>query len=92
MTGDIDHSQAGTDRVGVTCDSCDWNLTVSDVIERIEADDFDTVSASRISAKFGSLGEGHAYFNRGHRISIELETEEVEQALQPGTEGSEDAE
>lgn len=77
-----------TEHVGVTCDSCDWTLTVADVVGRLEEKEYERVTPRRVREKFGSLGEGHAYFNRGHRISVGLDSDDVERALQPDTESA----
>lgn len=70
------------EQVGVSCDSCDWTLTIQDVIDREVERCGRKPSSTRIRSKFGSLGEGHAYFNRGHGVSLELDTNEIESALQ----------
>jgi hypothetical protein len=61
-------------------------LTIEDIIERIENDStgFDP-TPQRIREKFGSLSEGHAYFNRGHRISTHLSVDEIERVLHMDT-------
>ena len=81
-----DECSNGTDCVAVDCDSCNWQLTVSDLIERIENNNtLYKPTADRIRSKMGSLGEGHAYFNRGHSVSILLSKDQIEQYLQPDT-------
>ena len=49
----------------VECDVCDWTLTREDIIDRLNANN-ERADERRIREKFGSLREGHAYFNRGH--------------------------
>lgn len=65
----------------VSCDSCDWTLTVSDVVERLREKEPRRVSARRVRQKFGSLGEGHAYFNRGHAIDIHGDESAIQEIL-----------
>ena len=57
------------------CDTCDWVLTREDVIEHLPGDPRE----SRIREKFGSLREGHAYFNRGHSPNYIREGGEVDE-------------
>lgn len=70
-----------SDAVGVSCDSCEWTLTVADAVERLEEAPHDRVTPSRIRRKFSSLGEGHAYFNRGHTIDVHLSKDDVARVL-----------
>lgn len=75
-------TENGIESVGAVCDSCDWELTIADVIKHIEDDRVPLdPTPQRIRKKFGSLGEGHAYFNRGHRTGTCLSTDEIEHRL-----------
>jgi hypothetical protein len=85
MNNDSAQSTGGVEQVGVSCDSCDWTLTIKDVIEREKERYGHTPSASRIRSKFGSLEEGHAYFNRGHRVKRELSPQQIDRALDTAT-------
>lgn len=74
-------SEAEIDHVAVTCDSCDWTLTIAEVLEREEERFGPAPSARRIRSKFSSRAEGHAYFNRGHRTSVEFSEEDIERVV-----------
>lgn len=71
----------GLHKTGVDCDSCDWSLTIKDILERIEEGPVSIKGPEYIRRRFSSAGEGHAYFNRGHRISTHLSADEIEEAL-----------
>lgn len=77
--------KAAVERVGEVCEHCSWTLTIEEV-QRRHQEQFGTApSASGIRSKLASLGEGHAYFNRGHRVRRTLSPQAIERYI--NTEG-----
>ncbi|MDS0280273.1 hypothetical protein NDI85_21040 [Halomicroarcula sp. S1AR25-4] len=73
------------ERIGESCEHCSWTLTIEEVIRREQDRVGRKPTPERIRSKLGSLGEGHAYFNRGHRVKRRISLEEIEAYV--GTEG-----
>jgi len=71
-------SDTGLDTVGVDCDTCDWEVTVGEIIRRIKDSPVNIYTAEYINQRLSSAGEGHAHFNRGHRISTHLSVAEIQ--------------
>jgi hypothetical protein len=73
----------GLRKTGATCDSCNWSLTIKDILEKIEESAYTDYSPEYIRRNFGIQAEGHAFFNRGHKTcSTHLTVDEIEQALE----------
>lgn len=68
--------------IGAKCKDCEWSLTLSEAIEKIKSDRTGVQpSPRRVWRKFGSLSEGHAYFNRGHTTETILSKEQIASAM-----------
>ena len=56
----------------VRCQSCDWELTRESIVEELKSDPAfpGDPTDGMINYKFGTLREGHTYFNRGHTTEV----------------------
>lgn len=71
-----------SEQIGASCNACDWTLTIDDVLSRLEDSNVSLApTPQRVRNKLGSYAEGHAYFNRGHRVKTHLSTEDISEVL-----------
>lgn len=71
-----------TNQLGIDCDSCEFTLTVHDIVEEYEQTWGRRPRAEYVNSKFGSLAEGHAYFNRGHFVSHSPSIDDIRAVLE----------
>ena len=74
-------ANTGLQQTGASCDSCDWSLTIQELLTKVEGSTLRKRDPEYLKRKFSSLAEGHAYFNRGHTISTHLSVAEIRTAL-----------
>lgn len=76
-----DSPRPAVERIAERCRECNWTLTIEEVQRREQERRGREPTAERTRSILGSLGEGHAYFNRGHRVTRTMSPQQIERYI-----------